>query len=221
MAAFTDHFQDDLVARLALDPLFADVVIIQERKGSAATQIQQATAGELPAGSGKYGRFAIVEMPVRLPGEMVIGVMTRIIPKFIEAGADAHEIIWNLSDRVEQLFDQWSNGPKTLQVRNIVPYSDKAGIIGYDAEIFWTRAIEPLAAPELPAIRIVGTRVTLTCPTPDVAIYYTADGSFPAASNPAAALYAAPFDGASGALIRAAAFIDGQPGSGTARKRIP
>lgn len=51
--------------------------------------------------------------------------------------------------------------------------------------------------------------LTLTCGTPAAAIRYTTDGSYPA---PAATLYTAPFAApAAGTVIRAAAYVTGQP----------
>lgn len=48
--------------------------------------------------------------------------------------------------------------------------------------------------------------VTLSCATPNSAIYWTLDGTFPGPSNPGAAKYVAPFQTQSGQTIRYAAF---------------
>jgi len=62
--------------------------------------------------------------------------------------------------------------------------------------------------------------VTLSSSVGGVTIYFTTDGSFPGPANAAATVYANPFDGTVGDVIRFAAFADGYQGSNSGLAKL-
>ncbi|MDR3405119.1 MAG: FN3 associated domain-containing protein [Chthoniobacter sp.] len=225
MSALPDQFQDDVVYRLS-DAYFDDIVVIQERKGTAATDAAKAYQGEISKG-GKFGAFLIVELPEMLPIENVRGqsklritVQIRTIPKFNDLSTGTQKQSGELYVAVDQRLHLFTRGNGVWRAGKVVPYSDQAGTVGYDYPIEWDSGVPNAVWCATPKITVADGNVTLTSPDDGVAIYYTTDDSFPIATNSAATLYTIPFAVVPGNYVCAAAYHADLLGSGIQRLKI-
>lgn len=103
----------------------------------------------------------------------------------------------------------------------IEPTRETAGLVTYNVRLTQLAPLAPPRQVAMPLIAVAEGLVTLTCATGGARIFYTVDGSYPSAVNPAATLYAAPFAAPTSALLRAAAEVAGSPQSDIAQSSFP
>lgn len=223
-----DRLQNDIVARLRTDDFFEDIVIIQERAGTADTQVQRALAGQIPKAS-KYGAFLIIELPEmqpeydETPGPQLaftITIHTRVIPKINNGASGTGKPLGMIARRVNALFHLWLLDTAAVMVDKCEPYSDDVGTIGFQHTLTWHGGEAPLATCAAVLIAEEDWTVTLTCATEGADIYYTLDDSMPWSGNADAVLYTAPFAVDNGTAVRAAAYRGDRLGSFVTRALI-
>ncbi|MDD2763486.1 MAG: chitobiase/beta-hexosaminidase C-terminal domain-containing protein [Opitutaceae bacterium] len=214
--------QTDIAARLAADDFFADIPVILERKGITENDIEVAL-GSLNQQSGKAGAVAIVLMPsLRPAGPSAPGPEYRVAPAvqviempLINLGdTGTGKFVEQIAARVRQLIHYWSPGRGyVFDFAGQDPINAREGLRSY--AVNFLRLGQDDRGPKVgnvlisPDEGVAPVEVTLSCPTAGAAMWYTLDGSAPTPSNPAAQLYAAPFNVATAATLRAAAFAAG------------
>jgi hypothetical protein len=238
MSADLRQLQKDIAGRLeSLEALaYVPVLVVRPESAGAVkllqTQIDQTLAGLLKK-SGKAGAAVIVQMPTvdapepEVPGpqlEVVCAVRVLENPVVNMGASGTLTPAEDLGLAVLQGLHHWNPGQGSVIVadrRAMEPNNDFPGKVVYDCYPKTTLGLRPPARVARPVISVAGAvptaAVTLSCPTGGAAIRYTVDGSFP---GPAATLYTTPFNMASAARVRAAAYLAGSQGSDVTEKTI-
>lgn len=122
---------------------------------------------------------------------------------------DTSAIIWN---------PDWSGGIWLIyDATTDIQYTSNDNVF-YPWEVTtWTI----LGAGSPPTVAVLGGGIILSSATPGAAIFYTLDGTAPIPRNPAAVLYTAPFSAASGATLRARAWLAGFTASPELKATLP
>lgn len=217
--------QDDIVQRLATDPLFQSAVpVLEQRKGITESDVQIAIS-TANSQSGVVGTVAIVLMP-RLAGQDPNAPGPRYTTRY-----PIQVIDWPLvrrqgqggsllsaefiSDRLRQIIHGFNPG------RGQSMYFDKMEPIAVDdnrvSYIVTFKKLgsdfPPVSCAAIGISPVTGTvgpvTCTLSCQTAGVAIYYTIDGTYPSSIGQTATLYTGPFTVAGGTTVRAAAELSG------------
>jgi hypothetical protein len=226
--------QTDLAARLEADDFFADIPVLTERKADVGSGIGKAL-GTLAGKGSRAGVCVILMSPVasaeipNLPGPVLdIELAARVLENvLINTGANGTgKPALTVARRVARLLHHYrAEGLSQIVIADkptIVPVEDPVAPLAYEIR-FRSREgdLEPFAKVAMPAIApnsgAPPQTVTLTCATAGAAIHYTLDGSHPAATNPAAALYTAPVLVQNPCTLRAGASKTACVASDTAR----
>lgn len=236
-----EEFQHDITYRLlSLESFFyVPVEMIRPRDKKEALLIQtrlDRTLAGLVKKNGKAGVVCLVQMAtLEVPEPNVPGPfgdltceLLIIENPLINMGANgtnlsAETVTLNALNSTHQFMDG-RNHVWTVPKRAMVPNLDFPGKIAYTGSVQRQMGMRPLAKVAKPIFTVTGAlpaaSVQLACSTVGASIYYTADGTFPAAANAAATLYTVPFTQASAATIRAAAYLAGLSGSDIAKQTI-
>jgi hypothetical protein len=209
--------QDDFFARLSLDSFFAEISVLEQRKGVTESDVEVALS-TLNEKAGKIGAVVIVLMPDLVPTEpdapgpeyrvrSTVQVITQAL--FNESATGTQKSAEQIAQRVRQLLHRFGTGAGVFSFAGMEPIAQDAGKVSYgvtftrlardeDLPRCGTPLIDPDegAAPQL---------VTLTCATAGASLYSTTDGSYPSSANDAATLYTAPFNVATACTLRVAA----------------
>ena len=224
------QLQNDVTLALLAAPALANINVVQYRKLRLQSVVDFDVVW-VAVRNGRSGAGVLVEMPVvNVTSPNVTGPAFNLIQPFAvleepnlnfapETGTllSAEEIAQTIFDLLHL---QAIEGIGTLQAVGIKEATDFApGLLAYRVEfkIIVGRPQTPRCL--TPTITPGGGNATLTAASGD--IYFTLDGSFPAPSNPAAQLYAAPVPVVSGQVVRAAAFAAGFNPSEIRRLTIP
>ena len=220
------QLQEDFYGRaLAAEPL-DEVALVLVRKDYSEQELQR-LLGTVKGRGGKVGAAVLVNMPVLsvsdpdVPGPRtsIVQTLTVLEHPTINAGSTgcgktAEQIALSLL----QLFHHFNPaGISQVFVGStaaIVPEGGFDGLVGYTVTLqapLQLSAQRKVATPRIAAAPTSGlpATVTITCATVGASIYTTTDGSYPSASNPNATLYAAPFEVAAAATVRATASLSG------------
>jgi hypothetical protein len=235
--AADERDQDDCCGRLSADPFFADIPVLLQKKGDITSDTEIAM-NTLNAKTGKRGAVAIVLQPELVmaepdaPGPEYFIILA--VQVFVTRADNDDPITGTgksaelICKRIRVLIHHYGPGDGTVyafQRRSPLPVDE--GNVSYSVT-FQRRAVDQdwqprCGLPLLDAALAGGnTLVTLTTATSGAAIYYTTDGSYPASTNPAATLYAAPFLVIAGniILLRCAAELAGYQQSMVAQQAI-
>lgn len=226
----------EIAARLNADDYFANVLAIANRSGDVLTQLNKAL-GLTTKKAGKFGACVLVA-PVAadepninaLFGPLDLDIAV-ICFEHVQLNANTAQggtgkpafAIARRAHRVCKLYHPINMATPLTPVKpTIRPAQSSLSLLGLDIgesvqawEVrFRAREQDPTINRKvtLPGISIDADagEVTLSCATVGAEIYYTLDGSYPAAGNAAAQLYAAPFTPEhQGGVIRAVAFKPG------------
>lgn len=228
-------FQTDAALKLAAESAFefVPVNIYRPRDSGEALKIQtaidSALAGKVKK-NGKAGLAVCVFMPEaetlqpNAPGPMLELVLTLRVYEDVTinesasgTGITAEQCALNILASLHH----WTRGNQTViaDKKAIRPVEDRARII-YDVNVRLNAAPPFAARVAAPVITEEEINVSIACATSGAAIYYTQDGSTPAPGNEAATLYAAPFEPAPQAFIRAAAYKSGLLSSNIAEAQV-
>lgn len=218
--------QEDIAARLETDPYFADITVLQERKGITENDIQ-VKLGTINEKTGKCGAVAIVLMPaVRPPSQSAPGPVYSVNPvvqvlemPLLNLGeTGTGKFVEQIATRVRQLIHYFSPGRGY-----VFDFAGQEPVAVQEGERSYAVSFRRLGQDErLPKVANVlidpdeGTApisVALSCPTIGAAIWFTLDGSPPSPASAAAQLYAAPIALTTAATLRAAAFLVGSDAS--------
>ena len=230
------QFQMDVAAQVSSIPLAVNVpvFIFRPRAAATAAQIQSnidATLNAISAKNGKAGLAATVLMPVldtkeqELPGPYLHLRCTIRIQENVMVNMGQNGTLIPSEDfaiAAAQALHLWTPGGVAGIIRcsgdTVVPNLHFAPKVTYDVNIEAELTNASMPRTRSPIIDAAGGTVTLTCSTPDAAIYYTLDGStpYPPAGEiiTTATAYSAPFSTPpAGSLLRAAAYSAGNRGS--------
>jgi len=224
MSVTLAQIQTELKARLEADKYFADIPVIVESDKDFLADLEK-LMGNMIAKAGKRGAALVIgpatwDVPApEVPGPdwaplrlTLIAYVTPLLNKDATKGTgkDAPEIAKRaaavLHDyRAEGLFDNILSD--TSAIRPAAPL--------HDAQIAYAWSVripDKDTAPDRVALPIISPTsgaapqtLSITCATAGAAVYYTLDGSYPAAANAAAVLYTAPFVVTEAATVRAVA----------------
>lgn len=191
------------------------LVTTTEGKFGAAISVQMP---EIAAENGDNSGFVVVQTVIRCEENPTLNMSADGTRKSAEElGTAVISALWG-----------WVPGgvsqPIYFAKEAMVPNLDKPARVVYDVvaranmqleeEERVTRVVIARSSETAPA------EITLTCATVGAAIYYTTDGTFPSAQNPAAVEYTEPFTVETSADIFAAAYMDGLAGSNVSAVEI-
>jgi hypothetical protein len=239
MSVTLAQIQTDLKARLEADAYFADIPVIIESEQDFLAQLTKLTANMI-AKAGKRGTAVVigpttVDVPSpEVPGPdwapmkmFVTAYETPLLNKDPTAGTGkaafeiARKIATVLHDyRAEGLFDNALC--ETAAIRPAAPlHGDQiaysVGLRIPDKDTAADKVYVPIISP---ASGAAPQTLSITCATAGATIRYTLDGSYPAAGNATAVVYAAPIAVTSAATVRAVAAKSGMTDSNSSRAVI-
>jgi hypothetical protein len=218
--------QADIAARLSADAFFVDIPVIDERKADVVGDISKAL-GVLTVKGGKLGVCAVVlsptaddEMPDATFGPLEVVMTVRVLENvlFNTGATGTGKAALTVARRIHRILKHYRpvGLAQPLRPRNpgITPVADPLAPVAYEVNFSTTEAD---AGRELkcaiPTIAAGGTvhpqTVTLATNTGGASIYYTLNGTHPAAGNTAAVLYTVPFSMATAGSVRACAYLTG------------
>lgn len=221
--------QEDFAARLNGDAYFADITVLLQRRGVTEADIEQALS-VLNEKIGKIGACVVVLKPGLVatdpdaPGpEYRVSLTVQVITQPLfndDATTGTLKVTEAIAERVRVVLHRFATAGGTYSFAAMEPAEVEAGKDSFSVT-FTRRAGDygftacglPLISPDEGAVPQL---VTLTTATAGASIYYTLDGTYPWSGNPAALLYAAPFNVVAPATLRAVAFKAGLIPSGAA-----
>lgn len=229
--------QADIAARLRADSFFSDIAVIDERKADVVGDIAKAL-GVMTVTGGKLGICAVVlspmaddEMPDAVFGPMEVVITVRVLENvlFNTGASGTGKAALTVARRIHRVLKHYHplGLAQPLRPKNpgIIGVADALAPLAYEVQFATTEAD---AGRELkctaPSISSVGEEipqtVSMASNTPGASIYYTLDGTHPAAGNTAAVLYTVPFQVATAKTVRAAAYLTGYVASDVNWKRF-
>lgn len=214
--------QSDFAGRLAADPFFADIVVLEEQRGVTEADIEQSLS-TLNSQGGKMGALAIVLVPtlraknpnVPTPEYDLTTTVQVIDQPLFNLGADGTgKTVSQLALRSRQLLHQFRPQPNstyTFDGQDPIAVDPGKNSLGVR---FTRQGADPLlprvATPKFSATAATApATITITCATAGAAIWYTTNGSYPAPLNPAATLYDQPLALSAPTSLRAVALLAG------------
>jgi hypothetical protein len=193
-----EYAQTMFAGRLAADPYFADIAVLEQRKGVTDADILQALS-TLNEKTGKNGACVVVLMPSLKPEnsnapsptyriQLVVQVID--LPLFNLGTNGTGKSAEQIAQRVRQLCHLLSTGEKSVWVfsgSDPLPVEEGSNSYG----VAFTRQSGDPHLPKVPNVQVEhsGTgpvTFALSCPDASAAIWYTLDGSYPWPDNPAA-----------------------------------
>jgi hypothetical protein len=222
--------QTDIFQRTLADEYLQNVFVVNADKGVIAQDVSEGlTTYSKREGGTKVGAGIIVLPPIVDPddAEVLGGIMNptytlRVLEDpTINRGSQGTGIpALSIARRLVMVHHFARSvgiiGMLRAKKPAIVPFNDAIAPVAYEvvlvaSEEYFASVIKvetPSIAPNGGA-PVYPQAVTLACGTAGASIYYTIDGSYPRAGNPAALLYAAPFNVNAAATVRACAFKAG------------
>jgi Chitobiase/beta-hexosaminidase C-terminal domain len=189
---------------LSADAL-ASVNIVAYRKLRLQSELDYSTVWQTPR-NGRSGCGVLIEMPSfrvdkpNVPGPIGDVVQTCAVLEDPDMNlAPATGTLLSAEEVAQTILDlahQWGiDGVSSLYAdyQAIEDAKEFQGLLAYRVNFRTMMTRQQTQRCAQPTISETALTVTLTCTTPNAAIYYTQDGTFPGPSNPGAALYAAPF----------------------------
>ena len=227
-----DRIQDDVFAVLKYAPAFAEANVIKADDGDIEAKVARAIA-TLEGGRGKIGlamvvlQTEVVESAANLPGP-TLGIQQEIQViehPLMNRGATGTGVRCSAAAlTVLGALHLHCVGDLLLFAEKdpVKPFKVKPGFVSHVVTLKVRNAgLDPVEKPADVAASISGTDATLTCATSGAAIWFTADGSYPAPDNEEATQYSAPFTVELGTWIRAAAYKTGlHAGNATEFRRL-
>ena len=221
-----DQFQSDVVARLGTKSFFDDIIVIEERLGTTETEVDEAIAPRRSTATCKPGIAIIVLQPDRDPTgaqsalQWDLELFIRVIeyPEVNRAGGGSKKRASTVSIAIEQLFQNWGIGSSTVLCKKAGTYNDGEGGVGFTHKLAVRFGLPLDPRCKAPGISGTSAAIILSNNEPGAAIYYTLDGTLPAAKN--GAQYSTPFTATVGAQVRAAAVLAGKDDSNITEKDI-
>jgi hypothetical protein len=222
LASQIESVQPDVYYKLLTEPWFEDIAIFKIRDKRLDSEVNRALAG-LAGRNGKGGASIEVLMPVlksALPD--TAGPICTLEQKFLVkeqpavnqgangTGLSVEQIAVNIAQTFQLFYlggpmQGFYAGPEFYKYQTL---PDEVPFLAVAVTVQATFALTALTRTLAPAVSAAAETVTLTDQQPGggSAIYYTTNGSFPGAGNPAAILYTTPFSVASGTVVRTAAY---------------
>ena len=226
LAAQIESVQPDVCNKLLSEAWFENIAVFKVREKRLDTEVNKALAG-LKSSNGKSGATIEVLMPTLKGAEQdTPGPVCTLEQKFmvkeqptVNMGQNGTGLsVEQIAVQIAQTFQLFFLGG-AMQGFYVAPvfykYVDggaESPFIVVEVTLHATFVLTAVTRTVGPSVSTAdsGGNVTVTLtdnqPGGGSAIYYTTDGSFPGAGNPAANLYAAPFVVASGTTIRNAAY---------------
>jgi hypothetical protein len=219
----SDPFRDLLdanVARLNAAAYFADIALVPFVADTTEDELAK-RLGVLKGKSGKVGACILAMLPEvdvetpNVPGPQLVVKQSFLVLVHPElnagsigtqkpAGAIAREVVRLFHHaKTAHLVQTWN-----ARAGAIVPNTEYRKFSAYTVAVSaeWAQDVPPRCAtpsgtltPTDPAI------LTLACATSGATLWYTLDGSYPSSANPAATLYAGPFEVAAACILSVAA----------------
>jgi hypothetical protein len=215
--------QADLAGRLNADPYFADVTVLTDRDKDIRAMVSKATGGAgATRKAGKIGACVVVLEPVANdtnanalsgPIETIISIAILENPPINLGASGTGKHCLSLARRIHRVLKLYQpvlmSNPLIPSKPFCHPVESDLAPVAYEVAFHCTET-DPTRYQKvsLPIITQAWPDVTITCPTEDVDIYYTVDGSHPWSGNAGATLYAGTFIPQANGLIviRAAAY---------------
>ena len=232
--SYDPHFQEqtDFGARLEADEYFEDIPVLVQRKGVTESDVDVALAGLAEKG-GKAGACVVVLMPELVPDspdapgpryrlraavQVIEMVLVNLGQDGTGKGAEA------IAERVRQILHHVSFGRGSVYTfAGMEPLSAGDGKISYAVRFERLAGDAWVAKVMRPVVTVTGSgpaSVSITCGTAGAALWYTLDGTYPAAANPVAALYAAALSISTACTLRCVAYLAGYQASDCADTSI-
>ena len=197
-----EYAQEMFAGRIAADPYFADIAVLEQHKGVTDDDIRTALSTLNPTG-GKLGACVVVLMPSLKPEngnapsptykiQLVVQVIDYPAANLGESGTG--KSVEQIAQRVRQLCHLLTTGEKsawTFAGCDPLPVEEGSNSYG----VAFARESGDPHLPKVANVKAESTgpnTLALSCATSGAAIRYTLDGTYPAASNAGAALYTAP-----------------------------
>jgi hypothetical protein len=214
------QLQSDLAQLLLGDPVLAAVPVSTFKEYVAAAIASEATDIWTARVPGKLGTAIQVRMPAirskypNVPGpQLEVEQTIRIFEDPVQntTGLTAESIglevlAWLHGTRIEDLTELAAD-TRNYALRPVYDYHDR---FAYDAVFIGQLPQNSRARTDFPQFADDGAcHVTLTCPDPAAAIYFSTDGTLPVIGD-TTRLYVAPFAVAGGTVVRCYAWKTGQ-----------
>lgn len=224
-ADFLETLQADIVAILRATPTIIDVNVLPEDDGDMNAKIARGL-GTLKSCTGKTGCMAVVMLPEptqaepNLPGPpLTVRCQVQVIEQtLVNRNPSTGACMRSSVGAMHVLHALHHHGLATHSLypppqNPIEPVPVKAGYLSHMVTLL--ARYKGLQGPGKPGavtgqmVDIEGvSALELTCGTPDAAIYYSTDGSYPSPNQ--GTLYADPIENlAAGTVVRAAAYVEG------------
>lgn len=225
------QFQEDIFAKLLSCDALATVNIVEQRKLLIASEVEISSVWITPRG-GKCGTGIIVGMPfideesketgisdVTINVQIVCLEQPNLSNKTGGSGITAEALVMLVRTALRGFLLDGVAGGIFTEGRSIEP-GDADDVVSYKLTVK-AKLRQPTAQRvPMPVLNASGLAVTLTCSDSGAFIYYTVDGTLPWPDGDTSNTYSAPFNVASGTVVRAAAYKSGLEGSNVILRTI-
>jgi hypothetical protein len=203
------NLQIDAASRLASEPFFSDVVILEEDKGIVESDVETAL-GVFNEGTGKkIGAVIVARHPViaatrsealgpDVNARLVFDVISLPVINMTNLGTQkrADVIAMRILNALHRYFSGHTGTLLMAGANPVAPINDlPEGNVGYRVTLetdFRLNYADKVATPTL-ALNEAGD-VVMTCATSGAVIHYTLDESYPGPANAEAEIYTTPLD---------------------------
>jgi hypothetical protein len=217
MDIFT-RIQNDVHGRLLATPALGGIGIIKDDEETLESKVEKLLT-KLGGDGTHLGLCVVVMKPAavdaepNLPGPVFdLKQEIQVIEHpTINTGTKGTKIrCGDAALRVLSSLHLFTVGPKTIHTGKnpVVPIPTRDGYVSYMVTVLLSHGSD--VVPKVTGIDAAtdGDAVTLTCSTPEAAIHFTTDGSFPRPGGETSTLYAAPLLGLpAGTHVRAASYL--------------
>ena len=211
------NLQIDAAGRLASEPFFSDVVILEEDKGIISSDVETAL-GVFNEQSGKKIGAVVVARHIVIAGtrsealgpdvnaRLVFDVITLPVVNMTDLGTQkrADVIAMRILNALHRYFSGHTGCTLFSGANPVQPINDlPEGNVGYRVTLetdFRLNYADKVATPTL-SLNDDGD-IVMTCATAGAVIYYTLDESYPGPANAEAETYATPLDVTGRMVIR-------------------